>query len=386
MKTQNAIFGMVMLLLCSGMSWAYLSVQFDSPSANSTALTNSRDIPMKGIVDTNETLVNVTLQLFNSIGLVADRIGADDTLYVLWSNWADETYYFNITALSAEGTFNYSETRNLTIDGTPPAIEFLGGTVNDSAVIKVNHIQYNVSGDDTHWLGYEVYVFNDTTDVEYSASAPQKSIFDNSSALPDGSHHLVAYAYDSAGNTNLTEDRHIITDTENPTVVFDTPSVNDSDIITGTGYNVSISAIDNYLVHGVSIYIYNSTGDNIDSCLFSNSSPTESLSCGFTVLQGNQDYSVQGEAVDVAGNSNLTEVRNFTVNYTAPIPPPPPLPPSAVASLVIQLIIPILLISVVVVGLLVSAGFSHEAIMGVMSIIGLIAILVIAAGIVGGLI
>jgi hypothetical protein len=81
-------------------------------------------------------------------------------------------------------------------------------------------------------------------EINASYDAGQHRLEHNFTGLADGNYSFRAYAQDSAGNVNMTEERNITVDTISPQISFSAPTDNNSAVISRDWSNVNVSVND----------------------------------------------------------------------------------------------------------------------------------------------
>jgi len=161
------------------------------------------------------------------------------------------------------------------------------------------------------------YVYNYTsstnqTNCEYIDASLELMMcgFSPSTNLSDGSHTLYILARDFGGATgNAANSTTLFTvDTTSPVIEISSPT-SDSESNTTT-ITVVGNSTDDHLNY-TNIYIYNSTGDLVNSTTTTNASWTVRF-----LVPNNDSYNITAVAYDLVGNNGSDLVSNLTVNDT----------------------------------------------------------------------
>ena len=284
-------------------------VSYSSETETSgSILTRAYIIVNASASDTN--LKNVTINLYNSSGLVSSSVNTSSPAYVNFSSLADGEYYFNVTVYDYAGNVNSTVTRNLTLDTLTPLIEFVSPTENSGVNKSQRFVLINVSASDGNFRNTTIYLYNSTGLVNSSVNTSSIA-YVNFSVGVDGIYYYNATARDIANSANSTETRTIILDTVNPGVEFGTGTESSGAVYTRTNIIVNASASDTNLKN-VTINLYNSSG-----LVNSSSSLTSPDYVNFSSLADGVYY-FNVTAYDYAGNVNSTATRNLTVDTGAP--------------------------------------------------------------------
>jgi len=231
----------------------------------------------------------------------------NNTIYAYTNDTAGN---FNMT----EVTFYINTTSNAT-NNTAPTIT-INSPANDSYT-NIENITLNLTIYDDDLDNMTAWFYGDSTSLDtrenqtngteiiYEWTTPSEGIHNWSIILDDGTENST-YGY-----------YYFTIDTTAPVITFNQPSSNpatsnSSSII----FNITVS--ESYL-RNITFTIYNSTGSLINSTIQNTSESTITISD-----LSNGTYYYNATAYDIAGNSNITDTRNITVNTTTVIIVPPP--------------------------------------------------------------
>lgn len=132
----------------------------------------------------------------------------------------------------------------------------------------------------------------------------------NFTALNDGVYTFSGWINDTAGNWNQTEDITITVDTVLPVSVFASPTPSNASYVSSSVVNISWNITDVNLKN-LSVNIYNDTG-------LLNGTWSTALNGSINYTLNDAHYIVNVTINDLAGNSNVSEDRNFTVDTMYP--------------------------------------------------------------------
>ena len=208
--------------------------------------------------ETNER--NTTFLLWNSTAEVNKTIYTDKTRIINWTDLPDETYTYNVTVCDIVAQCNATDTYTITIDTTPPDINFTNPTTQTGNYSQ-NYILANVTATDGTLDTIIIYLYN-TTDLVNSSTSSTSPYNINFSNLPDETYYLNATANDTVGNENQTETRTITLDTSAPVVDLNSPQ-NGSSLTSLTVYFVANYTNEN--LKNTTLWIWNSTLDVINN-------------------------------------------------------------------------------------------------------------------------
>ena len=227
---------------------------------------------------------------------------------------SDGTYNWYINCSTTSTTIQ-SETRTITIDTTPPSIQFVHPTTA-AGTYSQNYIEANVSATDSNLDKIVIYLYNSTGLVQSNVSSTSP-FFVNFTNLADGTYYLNATANDTAGNLNKTATREI-TLAIPPSIQFVSPTPANGTTIYEDYVEINISIIDENL--DVVIFNWNGTNTTYTTSQLNGSAPNYWLLINKTNLTKG-DYTYYAWANDTAGNTNQTETRYLFVRrkYTSNI-------------------------------------------------------------------
>jgi hypothetical protein len=234
---------------------------------------------------TNSSLANIT---------------ANDTL-------ADNFYLWYIDCTDDEGT-NSSAPMNITIDTIAPVI-------GKSFTPGRNWIWVNATASDANLRNLTIFLYNSTGLVNYSTTTDANLTF-NFTNLADENYSFNVTAFDYAGNSNTSSSTGTTTiDTVAPAIEFVPPTDSPGTFVNRDFIAVSINATDANQPLQLAIYLYNSTEELINTS--SNTTSLGTLTANFTGLAEGL-YFFNATAMD-GSNLNATELRNVTLDTTAPL-------------------------------------------------------------------
>jgi uncharacterized protein YjbI with pentapeptide repeats len=277
-------------------------VQFESPTEISGSVLNKDEI-IANASATDANLISITINLYNSLGLVNFATNFLSPVYNNFSGLPEDTYYLNATACDGVGNCQSTETRIVILDRTSPNVDI---TYPDNANYTrlVNELNYSIldSNIDSCWMTNDFGVIN----VSVICSANSVTI-----TSLEGVNTITLYANDSAGNIN-SDTAVFFIDSIAPSIQFESPTEISGSVYNRTNIFANASASDTDLA-SITINLYNLAG-----LVSSVTNPTSLLSNDFTgLLDG--IYYLNATACDTAGNCQSTETRNITIDTGIPV-------------------------------------------------------------------
>lgn len=212
----------------------------------------------------------------------------------------ESSYSWNVTCQDSIGT-NTSETRNFTID-LPPSVNIIppdSDYTNDTE----SEVDFIVEDNTSSTLNCSLYIDGtlNQTNGTVANSTPTSFLI---VGLAEGNHTVQVSCEDDAGNVDTSEVEDIIVDLTPPQIELISPE-NDylgSDTIVTFNFNATDELSPEITS---SLYI---DGDLVQT--------TTSDHFTVPVSEGAHNWSIV--SVDLAGNANTSEVRDFTLDQTAP--------------------------------------------------------------------
>jgi len=221
-------------------------------------------------------------------------------------------YFFNTTDLTGLTATNGTSAipLSLVVDLSNPYISGLVSSDADNITKNDTNINFTVTASDTN---IDTVTLNGTAMTHGAGNTYHLWI--NTSALGcagNAACTVGATATDLAGRTNTTT-YSITTDDINPAIVFAGGTET-----TGTYFNrnwtyVNVSESDTNFKN-ITFYLFNSTKEQLNATAYT----TQTNDTNFTSLNSNMVYYYNVTIVDLAGNTNLTETRNITLDSTNP--------------------------------------------------------------------
>ncbi len=255
---------------------------------------------------------NLTIYLYSSSGLInSSSIENTGSHNYNFTGLADGVYYLNSTIVDLAGNINTTVTRTIVLDTTTPLIDFNDETT-DTGNFSQSWITGNITVNDTFLNASSIRLFNSSGPVNSSISS--STIHEmNFTGLTDGYYDLNATVWDLAGNTNETQTRTILLDTQEADIIFNSDTTSASNL-SQTFIFANVSSNDAFGYDNLTICLYSSSG-LINSSSIEN---TGSHNYNFTGLADGVYY-LNSTIVDLAGNINTTVTRTIVLDTTTPL-------------------------------------------------------------------
>jgi len=186
-------------------------------------------------------LENITFYLYNSTGLVNISVGKGPYVFFNFTGLPEDVYYINATANDTAGNENYTETRKIILDKTPPSVSFSSPTTSEG-LNSQSYIEVTVSASDTP-AGVStitICLYRSDSLVE-CRSGTGVSLSENFTSLEDGEYSVNITVNDTAGNTNSSLSRSFVLDTHSPSIDFITQNKSTQYVISTYRIDFTIS-------------------------------------------------------------------------------------------------------------------------------------------------
>lgn len=199
-----------------------------------------------------------------------------------------------------------SITKRFILDTILPAIS-ITSPENNTQLSRNISINTNATDENSGIAEIDINIYDDEMSIVNATNCSSSPCNHNwaSADFDDGSYAIIATARDNAGNTKNSEQIDIEIDNTIPEIYFITPAsgiYNTTQLVNITGYDVHLQNIEIYTNE---ILQLNKTGVTpLDSAIIE--------------LTADGEYLVYGIDYDSFGNSNTTEIRNITIDLTAP--------------------------------------------------------------------
>jgi hypothetical protein len=205
-------------------------------------------------------------------------------------------------------TLDDSFVENITMPDNVPPLVTLNSPLNQT--YNTTTINFNVSINENGTCKFSLDL---AANISMSTTDNRNFNYVNST-MTQGSHNARYYCNDSAGNLNNTKSVVFGVDTIIPMIQFESLTETSGSILGRSNININVTASDSGgSLKNITIYLYNSTGLV--------NSTTTLTSPNFVNISNlaNGIYYFNATAYDSAGNRNLTETRNVTIDTSAPL-------------------------------------------------------------------
>jgi hypothetical protein len=250
---------------------------------------------------TDTNFRNVTINLYNSIGIYNSTSYKSGNFFVNFTNLPDGTYYFNATDYDTSGNTNSTVTRTITIDTKSPSISIIYPTATNYST-NVSALNYSVSDTSLQTCWYSTN--GGATNVSVACGTNLTGL-----TSTEGSNTWLVGANDTFNNKNST----IVTfikDTLPPIINFTFPTETSGSILAKRDILVNVTATDSYIgLKNITIYLYNSSNSMLVIAT-SYSSPNYNKFTGLS----NGLYYFNATACDLFSHCNSTETRSVTIS------------------------------------------------------------------------
>ncbi len=253
-----------------------------------------------------DNFANITFSLYNDSGAVNSTNYITPVYTINWTGLTDNNYTYEVNITDTSNNENSTGIRHITLDTISPTINFTSPAESNGSYASRRYILVNVTSADLNLKNITISLYNSTSLINSTATSFSPN-YQNISVSYDGAFYINATAYDYAENSNSTETRSIIIDTENPVLSSVSSSVTtDSSAITWATNENANSSIN-----------YGTTGSL--GSFANDSSFITSHSIALSGLSSSTTYYYNITSCDRAGNC----VTNGTYSFTTSAPAPP---------------------------------------------------------------
>jgi hypothetical protein len=273
---------------------------------------------------------------YNYVSINATRLNYNDGLNITFydipevenatilKNGLICTSCYNYTPLyGTEVIFNdtISGLNNYSIQGVPdadiPQLRFITPpTPTNNTNLLTNTFTANITCTDMNKINASLYLYNQTGLFQQNdTSGTARLDLQINYTIPYGTYYLNATCFDTSGNRNNTDTRVITysADAQNPQIQFVNPTPTSGTRSKTTSLTINVTASDDISLTNVTIRLYNSINDLINTTN-STTSPLTLIHSG--LAEG--IYYFNATAIDSSDKVNNTATWNYTVDLTAP--------------------------------------------------------------------
>ena len=283
------------------------------PSFISPSDTNGGNLS-RGYVLANVSVSDINLQeiiirLFNSTRAEVNTSSSSSSpLFANFTGLAEGTYYLNATANDSAGNKNYTETRTLQIEISPPLVSIASPqnvTYNYNISIPFNFSVSDAgSGIGSCWYAVDI-------EDNVSIACGQNTTLN----VSQGSHTLRIYANDTAGNVNGSTRVTFFVDSLIPLIDFGSLTPANGSAFSSNSLFVNVSVTESNFAN-ITFELYNNSNG---ATLVNRTTYTSAVySVNWTALNESVYY-FNASISDTIGNINRTLTRTVTFDRTAPV-------------------------------------------------------------------
>src|SRR3989344_2679669 len=239
------------------------------------------------------------------------------------SRLTDGVHTMTVLANDSAGNRNTTEMVQFRVDTTPPAVSINSPAAQRNFTVASSNQTFNVTVTDaTLTIQTVLFSFDNASGNGFNVTAINQSgqwtASYNVSTLVEGPHEIKIFANDTLGNTNFTETITFTLDNTPPAVTFISPSNGSSFTFASGNQTFNATVRDTNLTLQRVLFSFDNasgTGFNVTAV---NQSGHWTASYNVSSL-ADGTHTVTGFANDTAGNINMTETIQFTVDTTTPI-------------------------------------------------------------------
>ncbi len=153
----------------------------------------SRDWIYVNVSATENNFANITFELHFSGGLINKTIFTDNRREINFTGLPDRKYFYNVTIIDLAYNLNYTETREIQIDDTPPIVNIVEPQPKAYAYNESIPLKHTIVD---NLIGYDMCWWNLDNTGNETINCGTNTTFDTS----DGQHNIYFFANDTLGN------------------------------------------------------------------------------------------------------------------------------------------------------------------------------------------
>ena len=286
-------------------------VQFVSPTPENNTIVSG--IQIINVTASDANFANITI--FNETSIVQTCLTQVCEFTWITTQYTDGLHFFNATAFDTFGNFNSTETRQYNVsnvaDTAPPTIILVSPTPANNSFVSSTSATINATVTDASGVRICVLEFDSTNETMTQTGNTSSVCTTAKASLAQGIHNFTVFANDTVNNTGSSGKSFFTVDTISPQVQFVSPTETSGSLISRNFVLTNVTATDANLLN-ITIRLFNASG-------LVNSS-TSLSSPNFVNFTGLADgtYFFNATATDLAGNANITETRNVTIDTASP--------------------------------------------------------------------
>lgn len=281
------------------------------PSFNSTGYWNLTYLPViNNVEDELADFANCSLYLNGAYNRTNDTVDRDENNSFILTGVGEGIYNWTVLCVENSGLSAWSETWRFIEDQTPPVPAIT--TPSPSWFnIQTPTIAFNITDNFGFNVTYGFYV-DSLADAGATGEIPANSASSDAlSPLSEGTHQVQLEARDRAGNPQNSTNITVNIDLTEPTITLLMPSPNNVTDVDTVLFNFSV---DDNMAPTLSCNLTIDGNDNKTYPVVADGSYVNVSISGFS--QGTHYWNVT--CVDLAGNANTSETRQFSVDLYAP--------------------------------------------------------------------
>jgi len=232
---------------------------FVNPTTSTNITVNHIEV---NVSTTDTNYANVTVNFYNSTGLIDSTNSNSNPYYIEYSSLIDDTYYFNATAYDLASNKNYTNTQQIIIDTKSPLVNIIK-PVNNNIFLWNTNINLNFSAYDTG-VGVQSCWYS----LDSGANIAIPNCNNVTLNVTNTNHILNLFVNDTVNNINTTQVNFTNVNTT-ITNVYSTP------VLELSAYPFAITIQKNESVSVIPSFYYNYTAYSGSYITNTNSSPYE---------------------------------------------------------------------------------------------------------------
>ena len=284
-----------------------INVTLNSPA--NASLLNSTGVNFNWTCSSNSSSYLANLTIDGVVNASAINTTNNTATNYTVSGLGQGNHTWSVTCIDSNNNTGSSASWNFTIDSIPPNVT-LNNPAN-STFFNVTTVNLNFTATDNIATSFNCSLILDGVQNTSNASVSNGTLTNwQISGLAQGAHTWLTNCTDNAGNQNISQTRNFTIITTAPTINFVSPAANA--YLNSTNQTFTFNYTSSSPTANCSLYIDGIL--NQTNATVANNTATSFNVTGLPV--GSDNWSIS--CTDLAGNTNSSATRNFTIITTAP--------------------------------------------------------------------
>jgi hypothetical protein len=270
----------------------------------------SQDFVYVNVSLIEDNFKNITFELYDESSRLYSNTFTNSKRDINWTLLDDGIYNYSVSVWDRAGNYNFTETRNLTLDTVLPVVSYASGTELDFANKSQNWVYVNTTVTEINFdnISFRLYDDEGLVDETVFYNSTREINWTGFVSKQDEDYYYNVTVWDKAGLKKDLPTRKISLDTIDPLVDFAFGTAGDGGVFEREWIYVSSSIVETNLKN-MSYRLYDNNSQLINETSF------DSLvsEVNFSVSGENKTYFYEIVVYDWAGNNGTSDIRNITL-------------------------------------------------------------------------